>query len=157
MDTINISDVVRRLRENPTDTQLLDAVLTFLEQQERAYFRPGDLYLVPVPGTGMVTKELATVGDQRCHLRCLGLGCPGVLKFRDGTEVCPYTTTVRKAVATDPFVIPLQLVQRLLYRGVTRGSVELFDGRTITFNIRPAKSSKDVERGGSVVGSTATG
>lgn len=147
MPEIDVHEAIRRLRADPTDQTTLDALLTLLEQQLAAQYRRGELYTVPVDGVGLVTKELATVGETRCHVRCAGLGCPGLLRFRDGTEVCPHMTRVQPAVAIDPFVLPLKLIQRLLYRGVQRGSVELFDGRVVTFNIRAGKA-KDLRGAG---------
>ena len=139
-DTLPFRDALRRLRENPADTQVLTALLDHLEAQERAQFKLGELYEVAVPDTGKVTKELAAIGE-RCCIRCLSFGCPGQLIFRDGSQVCPQVVTVKKAVATDPFTLPLQLIQRLLYRGLKRGSVELFDGRTVTFTIKAKKDA----------------
>lgn len=132
---LTIRDAIARLRENPDDRVVLTALLDYLAEQEAAYYRVGDLYAVPVAQVGTVTKELAGFGD-RCCLRCKSLGCPGRLRFRDGTEVCPMDQRVVRAITTDPHFTPVQLVQRLLYRGVSRGSVELPDGRKITLTVR---------------------
>lgn len=126
----------QRLKEDPTDAKALKVVLAFVDEIKQDYFRPGEFYAVPTKGAGVQIKELASFLGP-CSSSCYSRGCPGILRFKDGTEACPFPDwgpLVRRALP-DATTVALHKIAELLAKGKSVAHVELVDSRWVHIRI----------------------
>ena len=131
-----VQRAVKRLKEDPTDAKALKVVLDFVEEIKQDYFRPDEEYAVATKHAGIQIKKLkAFLGP--CTSACYSRGCPGILQFTDGTEVCPFPDwgpLVRRAMP-DSTTVAVRKIEELLAKGKSIANVELVDGRWVHFRI----------------------
>lgn len=135
-----ITNWIARLRANPGDQEALNELLAWAEKVDQHYYKVGETYKVTTPD-GQPIRTLAGFAGpcgQICHSR--GDSCPGILRFTDGSECCPFypLSMTRRASRAEPneYSMALQFLEKMLLKGRKQGFVDLGTFR-IDFKIKP--------------------
>ena len=138
-----VQRAAKRLKDDPTDTKSLQLLFEFVDEIKQDYFRPGVEYAVATPHAGVQVKKLKSFLGP-CSSACYSRGCPGILQFTDGLEVCPFPDwgpLVRRAMP-DATTVAVRKIEELLHKGKSLAHVELVDGRWVHFRVdnKPPKT-----------------
>lgn len=137
---MSISAIIQRLRQNPTDAEALAELLNWAEKVDQHYYQRGETYEVSTPDGPFVKTLIGFAGP--CSVQCHSRGdvCPGVLRFQDGSEYCPFyplslNRRVRRATPNE-YSMALQLLEKMFLKGRKQGSIDMGTFR-VDFKIKP--------------------
>lgn len=131
---------IQRLRQNPTDAEALSELLSWADKMAAHYYQLGETYEVATPDGPVVRTLKAFCGPCSSQCQSRGGACPGVLRFEDGSECCPFyplslNRRVRKAMPNE-YSMALQFLEKMLLKGKKQGFIDMGTFR-VDFKIKP--------------------